>query len=219
MSKTIFWNVDTQYDFMRDDENYHGRLPLPGAKEIEKNLKKLTKFAHRKKIQIVSTGDWHTLNSKEISKNPEPPKTFPPHCLQFSKGADFIPATQYKDPYIVSWDDACIDMDKLRSHKGEIIIYKDAFDVFQGSPYTMKIIEMLNPDNVFIYGVAADVCVDFAVNGFLNIRDEGKSIGVHVVEDAIKGLPGSDLEKILAEWEARGAILVKTKEIGTYLKN
>ena len=30
--KTIFWNVDTQYDFMRDDESFKGGLPVSGAR-------------------------------------------------------------------------------------------------------------------------------------------------------------------------------------------
>ena len=58
--KTIFWNVDTQYDFMRDDSSFKGALAVPGAKSIEKNLKKLTDFARENEYQIVNTADYMT---------------------------------------------------------------------------------------------------------------------------------------------------------------
>ena len=40
-SRVIFWDVDTQYDFMKAD----GKLYVPDAEQLIPNLKKLTDFA------------------------------------------------------------------------------------------------------------------------------------------------------------------------------
>ena len=41
-SRVIFWDVDTQYDFMKAD----GKLYVPDAEQLIPNLRKLTDYAH-----------------------------------------------------------------------------------------------------------------------------------------------------------------------------
>ena len=53
--KIIFWNVDTQKDFMNKD----GKLYVQGAEEIKSNLKRLTNLAKAYNITVVNTGDYH----------------------------------------------------------------------------------------------------------------------------------------------------------------
>ncbi len=43
----IFWNVDTQYDFMRPD----GKLYVQDAEQIEPNLEYLTRLAAERNIR------------------------------------------------------------------------------------------------------------------------------------------------------------------------
>ncbi len=73
MSNTLFWNVDTQYDFMNDDPNaeYAGKLPVPGATEIKSELESLTDLAEQEGIQVVNTADWHHPSDDEISDDPD----------------------------------------------------------------------------------------------------------------------------------------------------
>lgn len=228
--KTIFWNVDTQYDFMRDDESFHGALAIHGAREIEGNLEKLTKLAKEKNILTVNTADWHTGTSEELSDTPDFKKTFPVHCLEYTKGAEYIPATMPLNEVIcVHWDKYSRDphfkddelyldqikifIDKENSIiKGlpnfDIVILKDNFDVFKGNPYTDEILKMIRPEAAVVYGVATNVCVDYAVRGLLE-----RGIKVYVPTDAIKELPGLPLEEVLNNWKEKGAVLTKTKEI------
>ena len=70
MEKIIFWNVDTQYDFIGSDE-YKGTLVVPDSRKIESNLEKLTDYAQKNKIKVVNTADMHNPDSKEISKEPD----------------------------------------------------------------------------------------------------------------------------------------------------
>jgi len=200
--KTIFWNVDTQYDFMRPD----GKLPVKDANLIEPNLKKLTEFAEKNNYQVVNTADWHNSKSEEISDNPNYRTTFPQHCMIRTEGAEFIQATKPKDPYMIDWQDDKIDPYELQTRN--IVLYKDKFDIFTGSKHANKVLEILNPDKAVVYGVATNVCVDYAINGLLD-----RKIKVYIPTDAIKELPNLQLEEILRNWERKGAILTTTEEI------
>jgi len=64
---TIFWDVDTQYDFIMPD----GKLYIQGAEEILPNLSLLTSFARRNDIQVLGSIDYHTLYDPEISSDPD----------------------------------------------------------------------------------------------------------------------------------------------------
>ncbi|MEK6758105.1 MAG: cysteine hydrolase family protein [Nanoarchaeota archaeon] len=205
--KTIFWNVDTQYDFMRED----GKLPVVNAKTIEANLAKLTFIAMDEGVQVVNTGDWHTKDSKEFSDKPNFINTFPPHCVQNTKGAEFVLATKPENPYVIDWQQARIDKKKIESTRN-IVIYKDAFDVFAGNSYTDRILEIIKPDRAIVYGVATNVCVDFAVRGLLE-----RKIEVYVPTNAIKELPNLSLQEVLDRWVAKGAKLINTCESRWYI--
>jgi len=208
--KTIFWNVDTQFDFMRNDESFPGTLAVPGALWIEDKLDRLTTYAHNHGITIVFSGDWHTDKSREFSNKPDFQKTFPPHCLIGTKGAEYVPATTPDNPLIVDWREN-FDKEAFKHHKGDYILYKDAFDVFAGSPespHAEACLDILSPERVVVYGVATNVCVNFAVVG---LKERG--IDVYAVVDAIKELPGLPLKDVLDNWENRGVNLIITEEI------
>ncbi len=213
--KTIFWNVDTQYDFMRDDDSFRGALPIPGAREIEPNLEMLTQYAVKNRLQIVNTADFHTPDSEELSEEPDFMTTFPPHCLRGTKGAEFIPATTPKlttlrAQYAIDWREERLKEFYLE-RQTDIIIHKDKFDVFTGNPHTERVLEILNPDRAVVYGVATNVCVDYAVRGLLE-----RGIEVYVPTDAIKELPGLPLEETLRAWQDSGAKLVTVDDIVKY---
>ncbi|MFH1589812.1 MAG: isochorismatase family protein [archaeon] len=211
--KILFWNVDTQYDFMRDDETYKGKLPVPGAKKIERNLHMLTVMAQHNFIQVINTGDWHTKNSKEFSDNPDYKTTFPPHCLQNTKGAEFVPATKPEKPYIISWQDEDFDADEIFNRRN-IVLYKDAFDVFDevdGTPWAYEVLNIIDPTRVLVYGVATNYCVDFAVKGLLERKN---GFEVDVVTNAMKEIPECNLEDKFKEWEDLGANLMTLSKEG-----
>ena len=203
--KTIFWNVDTQYDFMRNDGSFKGALAILGAREIEGNLARLTKLAEKEGIQVVNTADWHKRNSPELSDNPDFVNTFPPHCLQDTKGAEYVTATNPDNPYRVEWETGNLDLDEIAQRRN-IVIYKDKFDVFTGNSKTDQIVKAINPKEAVVYGVATNVCVDFAVRGLLE-----RSVEVYVPTDAIKELPNLPLP--YENWQRSGAILTQTDEI------
>ncbi len=204
---TVFWNVDTQIDFMRPD----GKLYVHGAEKIEENLEEITRLAKKKNKKVVNSADWHNENSAELSKNPDFINTFPEHCMENTKGAEFIPATrpEENDYYITGWNYDRVKL-KFVHKKRNLIIYKDKFDVFSGNKHTDEIVEALRIDRAIVYGVATNVCVDFAVRGLAQ-----RNIEVYVVEDAIKELPNMPLP--YDDWSRLGVKRIKTKDIEKYL--
>lgn len=216
-AKKLFWNVDTQRDFMDED----GKLKIEGAwgEDLRHNLAKLTKYANSKGIKVVNTCDWHNANSKELSSNPDFMNTFPEHCIANSIGSDFIPETDplnfEGESFILDHDCDHIDHSEMKSMVKEcrnIVIRKDAFDVFVGNAMTDSVLSMLNlnksKDIVYVYGIASNVCVDQAVKGLVS-----RGYNVKVVVDAIKELPIPGYDKIVENWVNSGVKLVTTDSI------
>ena len=206
----IFWDVDTQLDFM----NENGRLPVPDAHEIRHNLKKLTQYAVNNKIKLIKSMDYHIEYDKEISDTPDFKTTFPMHCEEGSIGACFIRETtpSYSSTYMVNYNNPLLtSMDILENDV--IVIRKNKFDVFEGNHWTEGILNFIDPLKeamIYVYGVAIDVCVDFAVMG--NLKHGRK---VFPVVDAMRGI-NNDVaynSNLLRKWIDNGAICVSTKEI------
>ena len=199
--KILFWNVDTQYDFMRKD----GKLYVQDAELIEPNLKLLIDVAKEKNIQVISSADAHTKHSKELSNTPDFQNTFPEHCLIDTPGFEYIEATNPENPYIVKYTDLLLNSKKVINTRN-IIIYKDAFDVFWGNKYTKEIVDIINPDVMIVFGVTEQICIDQAITGLLN-----KKKIVMVVDDAIKELP--NIQSTKDKWLENGVIFMNTEEV------
>ena len=217
MIDILYWNTDTQEGFMTDDETYKGLLAVPNAKLILPNLEALTNHARGKKIKIVHTGDLHTWDDAEISKEPDMINTFGMHCERYTKGAHFVKEVRPVDPYVVDFQDAAMNPTKLKE-ANEIVLYKNHFDIFQGNPYTNMVVDtFLKPQKVVGYGVATNVCVDYNIMGQFE-RAQKRGAEVYAVTDAIMGLPHLDgtpfaTDKVLKKWEDAGVKLVTTKDV------
>lgn len=209
--RTLAWNVDTQVDFVRPD----GRLPVPGASMIEEVLGRLTRLFAATATRVVNTADWHHPGSAELSNVPDFVSTFPPHCMAGTPGAEFVPATRPEAPCVVGWDETRLDPAAILAARN-VVIRKDAFDVFRGNPHTDAVLELLQPDRAIVYGVATDVCVDHAVRGLL-----GRGLEVVVVTDAVKDLEIRPFETVVAGWrtaDGRAARLVSADAVEDLLR-
>jgi len=207
-NRTLFWNVDTQEDFI----DQAGKLYVQGAEEIRPVLKKITEFAKDHEIRVVNTCDYHHINSNELSSVPDFEVTFPQHCLAGSSGAEFISETMPESPVLIDWDSELgifAEMDDPKRYRN-IVIRKDAFDVFEGNPSAEKVVQILNPKKVFVYGVSTNVCVDKAVVGLSE-----RGIKVYVFEDAIKELPNLPLP--YESWKEKGVEMIPFADVVKYL--
>jgi nicotinamidase/pyrazinamidase len=200
MARVIFWDVDTQYDFMKAD----GKLYVPDAEHIIPNLKKLTDFAHGHGVRIVASADDHLPQHPEISDKPDWKTTFPPHCLRGTPGQKKIPETALRDPLVIE-----PDVQDAKAHRGDILFHKHRFDVFT-NPNVLPVLDVIDPQDIVLYGVALDVCVRYAIEGLLEHRPH---IRLFAVVDAMKPIDRDVAEHLLREWGDEGVRLVKTSEV------
>jgi nicotinamidase/pyrazinamidase len=209
-SEVIFWNVDTQFDFVSPQ----GKLYVPGAETLKPNWAKLTELAKRKSIRVVNTADWHYSNSSELSSNPDFISTFPPHCMADTAGAAFIEETNPENSLVIEWHkdfsliEVLINKEKIKNYT----LRKDAFDVFKGNPFTELILNVLSPVTVVVYGVTTNVCVNDAVVGLASRVNR-----VIVVENAIKELPNIPLP--FENWRKLGVELMMLDDVERLFQN
>ncbi|HET9316788.1 MAG TPA: isochorismatase family protein [Vicinamibacteria bacterium] len=202
----VFWDVDTQVDFMRPD----GKLYVPGAVEIAPALAELTRASRRPGIVRVASVCDHVLEDDEISDTPDFRSTFPPHCLRGTPGQAKVPETALGDPLVVPNrpEDPALLATRLARHAGEVLIEKNHFDVFT-NPNTSAVLDALAPDTVVVYGVAQDVCDAHAIAGFL----KRGGLRVVFVEDAARAIDPARGAALLAEWKAQGVQVMRTAEV------
>ena len=202
----VFWDVDTQVDFMRPD----GKLYVDGAETIAANLRTLTDFAHGTGIRIVGSSDNHDRNDDELSETPDFVDTFPPHCLRGTEGQARIPETVLHDVLVVAPEDAAAEViRRMANHAGDILFHKRYFDVFT-NPSVSPVLEALAVDEVVLYGVALDVCNRYAVEGLLS-RHPG--VAITVVTDAVRAIDEGARDLLLDGWQRRGVGLAVTADI------
>jgi nicotinamidase/pyrazinamidase len=195
----VLWDVDTQIDFMHPD----GKLAVPGAMEAAPAMARLVEAARAAGIPHVASADDHELTDAEISDEPDYATTYPPHCLRGTRGAARTTETEQADPVPLGL--TVVPAKWLQGR--EFLLLKKSFDVFT-NPNADRLLELLDPDEILLFGVATDVCNDAAVRGLLA---RGRS--VTVVEDAMRGLDEARTGACLAAWRSGGVRFVTSDEV------
>ncbi|MBE0535251.1 MAG: isochorismatase family protein [Phycisphaerae bacterium] len=179
--RTIFWDVDTQYDFLMPD----GRLYVPGAEEVIETISGVRRFALEEGFSMVASVDWHTMADSEVSEEPDYRTTFPAHCMAGSPGAQRVGYLGERPMRYVPVE--MITVRELAGYFAEepfhVVIRTNSVDVFD-NPNTLAVLEIVRPEDVVVFGVALDVCVRNTVVGLLKW---GKC-RIHVVKNAVRGL-------------------------------
>jgi nicotinamidase/pyrazinamidase len=209
--QTIFWDVDTQFDFMQPQ----GRLYVPGAEKIIDKVSHVRKFALENGFSIIADIDWHSRANEEISNSPDYKVTFPPHCMAGSAGGQRV-------GYLGSVPIRCIGTDKMSLDKLKklvdkdqfhIVIKKDSIDVFD-NPNTDRLIELLKPKAVAVFGVALDFCVYYVLRGLA--RHSG--IKLLLLKDVVRGLGARPERQILNEFRQMGVEITRFSDLARQLR-
>jgi nicotinamidase/pyrazinamidase len=202
----IFWDVDTQQDFMDPD----GKLYVKGAELIVPKLAQLTQYAHAHGYPIVASSDDHQLEHDEISASPDFKVTFPPHCMRGTRGAEKIAETELLSPMVI--EPVAIPHEalvrRLSSHEGDVLLRKHRFDVFL-NPNTATVIEAWDPTEIVIYGVTLDYCVKYALDGMIELGIPT----IHLVLDATKPIVPDAVDALVAGWTQQDVRIVTTDDV------
>lgn len=207
MTKLIFWDVDTSYDFMRAD----GKLYVPGSEEIIPAIRELTNFAHANGIPIVASADNHELTDSEISDSPDWKTTFPPHCMRGTPGQLKIQEAELRNPLVIEPElqDPGALAQQIVAHRGDILLHKRALDVFTNSNVP-ALLRALEPEAVVIYGVATDFCDRYTVEGLLRHLPGAE---LYLVTDAVRAIYPAEGERLIASWRDRGVRMITVRQI------
>ena len=191
----IFWEVDTQGDFMLPD----GKLYVPGAERLLPNIRRLTDAARQGRVFLVSHGCYHTKDDPEF-------KTFPPHCIKGTRGSAYVPEALTEKVVTVPNEPTAALPHDLSQYQ-QIHLEKQTLDIFE-SRHAGELVKRLGDDAEFVvFGVVTEYCVRFAAKGLL---ERGRRVSV--VKDAIETLKTEDGQRTMAELQALGAKLITTDQ-------
>jgi nicotinamidase/pyrazinamidase len=193
--RIIFWEVDTQKDFMLPG----GKLYVPGAEKLLPNIRKLTQAARDGRVFLVSDVCCHTADDPEF-------KVFPPHCVKGTTGAEYIPEG-LADKVLRIPNEAAAALPSDLFQYQQILLEKQTLDVFE-SLHADTLVERLGRDAEFVvFGVVTEYCVALAAKGLLK-----RGRRVSVVEDAIETLNPADGQRAMAELQTLGAKFITTDQ-------
>lgn len=194
-NRTVLWEVDAQVDFMLPG----GKLYVPGAEKIIRNIQRLVGEARQGHAFLVSSADAHTPDDPEF-------KSFPPHCVKRTPGAEIIPEGLATDRLIVP-NEASFELPGDLSRYRQVILEKQTLDVFQ-NPKASELVRLFGANVEYIvFGVVTEYCVNCAVHGLLQLGRK-----VSIVRDAIETLKPEEGKRTLAELKAAGAQLISTDQ-------
>jgi nicotinamidase/pyrazinamidase len=194
---TIFWDVDTQFDFMHPT----GRLYVPGAERIVDTVGEIRRFALTNGFSIIADVDWHRLTDPEISSQPDFKTTFPPHCMAGEPGSERVGYLGDVPIDYVHIQD--VTMDHLRrlvaKDQFHLVLRKGTVNVFE-YPKTDHLIDLIRPRQVAVFGVALDFCVYYVLRGLAAHH----GIEVFLLKDATQGMGTRSPDEVHHEVEQMG---------------
>ncbi len=202
MSNVVFWDVDTQIDFMEPD----GRLYVPGAEELKTNLGYLTELGFTR-ARLCGSVDAHLPDDPEFSD-------WSPHCVYGTPGQRKVFETLMDGtlfvPSVRLTDD---QLSEVVTYSGQVIFEKQDNDV-RTNHNVRRFMELVNPRLVVVYGVVSEICVDKAV------RFLAGDLGFEtlVVSDAVKELDRAKVDSCWVEWRQLGVEAIRVDEVKSHLK-
>lgn len=184
--------VDVQNDFCPG-----GALAVPEGDKVVEVLNQYIKIFSAKKLPVFASRDWHPKKTVHFKKFGG---TWPVHCVQGTKGAQFHP--------------------KLKLPKEAIILSKgmdpekDSYSAFQAEDNNgqlfLNLLKILGIEELYIGGLATDYCIKFSACDALK-----NGFKVKLLTDAMKGvnLKPNDSRCAIEEMVKMGAKKIIFKEI------
>lgn len=164
-----FFDIDTQNDFVVPG----GALYGAGAERVIPAVGALNRYAGDHGIPLISTMCAHKPDSLEFA-------VWKPHCIVGTPGQQKPLETMLGDP------------------KKQIIVEKDDLDMF-GNPEVVPLLNRLEIDDCYVYGVFTEFCVKCAIMGLLKTGRK-----VSLVTEATAHLDPVEGERVIAGFIAAG---------------
>ncbi len=194
--------VDVQNDFVPG-----GALPVPHGNEIIPLINRLQSLFPL----VVATQDWHPADHASFAVNHAGKKTgdiidldglkqvlWPVHCVQNTRGADFVSSLDRRRIAKVFQKGTDIHIDS----------YSGFFDNGHCKATGLgDFLKRSDVQDVYVVGLATDYCVKFTALDALKL-----GFKTHLIEDACRGVnlnPG-DVATAINEMRAAGAMVINS---------
>ena len=139
-------------------------LPIQGALEIIPAVNRLLELGWR---QIHASQDWHPANHRSFLGRRD--NHYPPHCVQGTDGADFLPGL-HTDRFQAIW---------RKGYQADF----EAYAITAQHPQFGSLLISSGIHRVFICGLATNICCYFTAR---DLRRDG--LEVSIVEDGCAGI-------------------------------
>jgi len=184
--KTVFFDVDTQLDFMYPA----GALYVPGAETIVDKIAALNRYAGRNGIVVISDVDAHAEDDPEF-------QTWPPHCVAGTLGQQKPAVTLLEKRIVIPNVPTDLALDGVQ----QVLLEKQTLDCFSDVNLP-GLLERLGAERYVVYGVVTEICVKLAAFGLLKT---GKR--VELVTDAVRSLNDAAAADMTNAFLAAGGVL------------
>jgi nicotinamidase/pyrazinamidase len=185
--------VDVQNDFIPG-----GALAVPEGNRVVAPLNKAIKIFQTCNLPVFLTRDWHPKKHCSFREFRGP---WPPHCVQDTKGAEFVSDLQVDDRSTIITKGVAFEPDEYSGFQG----------VDEKGTCLDMCLKNLGIERIFVGGLATDYCV-------LNTVLDGLSLqyDVFIFTDGIRAVnvKPDDGEMALKEMTRKGAHLTATESLG-----
>lgn len=184
--------IDVQNDFCPG-----GALPVTGGDLVVTPLNRAAKLFAAAGLPVIASRDWHPEITSHFSAYGG---SWPPHCVQGSRGAQFHPGLILPPGYLLVSKGTTADGDSYSAFDGRLADGRSL----------LQLLTSLGVTRIYAGGLATDYCVKETVLAALR-----EGFRVTVLEDAIAGVevhPGDAL-LALAEMQAAGASFCPVSEL------
>jgi nicotinamidase-related amidase len=174
--QTIFYDVNTQRDFILHDGKFH----IEGAEKIVPVWKELTDLARDQKVRVVCSIDCHVPGDSQLKSWGGP---YPDHCMAGTPGQQKIDETAPLNPLMLENREYTPDeIKQVLDHQGEIVFQRQQFEKLADNAHLSAILRLvLRPfQDIVMYGVYTESCVDREISALIGVGPK-----LHIVTDAI----------------------------------
>jgi nicotinamidase/pyrazinamidase len=190
MPRTVFFDVDTQFDFVFPA----GAMYVPGAERLLPTIARLNQFAATQGVLVLSTVDAHPENDSEFTE-------YAAHCIRETTGQR-KPDSTLLTPR-VTLPEGTVFLPRLDAVK-QVLVEKSSVDCFRNRNLA-RLLTTLGVTDCVVYGVAAEVAVRHAAMGLLQL-----GVRVQLVTDALGQVNDSIARRARHEFVRDGGQLIES---------
>lgn len=192
--KTVFFDVDTQIDFLYPA----GSFCVPGASALIRRIAALNHFAASQGMPLVSTMDAHSENDPEF-------RLYPHHCVVGTCGQAKPQITLLEKRITVP----NVHVKLALGDAQQVLLEKQTIDCFTNVNIT-ALLEQWNASRYVVYGVVTEICVRKTLEGLLAT---GKD--VVLVKDAVQSIDEKAAAEMVAAMQLQGLQLAPASVVMT----